>query len=37
MKYLVLKTTDPYVNLAIEEYLFNNSDDCICGKTKTPL
>ena len=27
MKYLVLKTTDPYVNLAIEEYLFNNSDD----------
>jgi len=27
MKYLHLKTTDPYVNLAIEEYLFENSDD----------
>ena len=27
MKFLILKTTNPYVNLATEEYLFNNSDD----------
>lgn len=29
MKYLRLLTTDPYLNLAIEEYLFNNSNDDI--------
>lgn len=29
MKYLVLKSTDPNVNLATEEYLFNNSDEDI--------
>ncbi len=29
MKYLVLKTTDPYINLATEEYLFNKADDDI--------
>ena len=27
MKFLVLKTTDPYLNLAIEEYLFLHADD----------
>ncbi len=27
MKFLKLDTTCPYLNLAIEEYLFNNSDD----------
>lgn len=27
MKYLVLESTDPYYNLAIEEYLFNTADD----------
>lgn len=29
MKYLRLRTTDPYLNLAIEEYLFLNSQDDI--------
>ncbi len=29
MKYLKLKTTDPYLNLAIEEYLFRNFKDDI--------
>ncbi len=29
MKYLRLKSTDPYLNLAIEEYLFRNSKDDI--------
>lgn len=27
MKYFRLKTTDPYYNLAVEEYLFNTCDD----------
>lgn len=27
MKFLILKTTDPYINLAIEEYLFSYTDD----------
>ena len=27
MKYIRLKTTDPYYNLAVEEYLFNTCDD----------
>ena len=27
MKYLILTTHDPYLNLAIEEYLFQNSRD----------
>lgn len=27
MKYIRLKTKDPYYNLAVEEYLFKNSDD----------
>ena len=27
MKYLVLTTTDPYINLAIEEYMFRKVDD----------
>ena len=27
MKYLILSTHDPYLNLAIEEYLFENSQD----------
>ena len=29
MKYIRLKTTDPYLNLAIEEYLLKNSDEDI--------
>lgn len=29
MKFLILKTTDPYLNLAIEEYLFEYSSDDI--------
>ncbi len=29
MKYIRLKTTDPYYNLAVEEYLFNTCDDDI--------
>ena len=29
MKYIRLKTTDPYLNLAIEEHLFNTADDDI--------
>jgi len=29
MKYVRLKTTDPYLNLAIEEHLFNTADDDI--------
>ena len=29
MKYLVLKTTDPNINLATEEYLFENSEEDI--------
>lgn len=29
MKFLILKTTDPYLNLAIEEYLFEYSNDDI--------
>lgn len=29
MKFLVLKTKDPYLNLAVEEYLFLNSEDDI--------
>lgn len=29
MKLYVLKTTDPYLNLAIEEYLFRKSDDSV--------
>ena len=29
MKLYVLKTTDPYLNLAIEEYLFENSEETI--------
>ncbi len=29
MKLYVLKTTDPYLNLAIEEYLFRNSEDSV--------
>lgn len=27
MKFLILKTTDPYLNLAVEEYLFKKSTD----------
>ena len=27
MKYLRLESTDPYLNLAIEEYLFESTDD----------
>ena len=29
MKYIRLKTTDPYLNLAVEEYLFRHSEDDI--------
>ena len=29
MKYIRLKTTDPYLNLAVEEYLFRSSEDDI--------
>ena len=29
MKFLILKTTDPYLNLAIEEYLFEYTSDDI--------
>ncbi len=45
MKYIRLKTTDPYYNLAVEEYLFRNAEDdifmlwqnepsVICGKNQ---
>ncbi len=29
MKFLVLSTTNPYYNLAVEEYLFNTASDCV--------
>lgn len=29
MKYIRLQTTNPYLNLAIEEYLFNTADDSV--------
>ena len=29
MKFLILKTTNPYINLAVEEYLFSYTDDDI--------